>query len=250
MEKNIAKHIFTDVLWVMHEARGAAEAKVTFELLKNYYQSQNLVWHLECLELAKEQYRHWVRATGATQSGRKEKRGTRSRKNTPPNPHPIRLEKRGRNEWEFVWPSEVLDLMESFNLGCEYLETGETARARRIFNSVAKRCPYFIDAYNHLAVLEWHRGNILKAMSLYQKAFDIGKSVLPENFKGKLPWSWLDNRPFLRSVHGLALTFLRNGEIARAQNLLEWLLKLNPDDHLGARFILEDIKHGTVVWDD
>jgi hypothetical protein len=65
-----------------------------------------------------------------------------------------------------------------------------------------------------------------------------------------LPWGWIDNRPFLRSLHGLALVKLRRGDARAARDLLLRLIKLDPDDRLGARMILDDIKKGTVPWDD
>lgn len=69
-----------------------------------------------------------------------------------------------------------------------------------------------------------------------EAGFQIGALTLGENFQGVLPWARLGNRHFLRWMHGHGLT--------------HWsLLRLNPTDNQGVRFILDDIKaHKT--WED
>ncbi|WP_027364598.1 tetratricopeptide repeat protein [Desulfotruncus alcoholivorax] len=249
MEKNVAKHVLADVLWVTHQSRGHREAKAIYDLLKRSYRARQLDWHEECLQLAWEQYRHWVSSGSANELNDFKRKGHHNKK--PSNlAYPIRLEKRGRNEWEFAWPGEVLNLSDKFDLGIDYLEAGDIKKARRIFKSLLSECPYFIDALNHLAVTEWDTGNLVAAEDYYTKAYNVGRSVLPADFKGKLPWYWTDNRPYLRTVHGLALVKLRRGDLAGAKELLDRLLKLDPDDHLGVRMLLEDIKNGTVPWDE
>lgn len=250
MEKNVAKHVLADVLWVTHEARGQREAKTMYELLLRSYRSRHMEWHEECLQMAWEQYNHWVKNSSAGRPVERQKGRNRSGIRITEPPYPIRLEKRGHSEWEFAWPGEVLNLMDKFDLGCEYLDVGDLKKARQIFNSILKECPYFIDALNHLAAVEWDGGNLAAAENHYSKAYEIGHSVLPGDFRGKLPWGWIDNRPFLRSLHGLALVKLRRGDARAARDLLLRLIKLDPDDRLGARMILDDIKKGTVPWDD
>lgn len=250
MEKNVAKHVLADVLWVTHETRGQREAKTIYELLLKSYRARHMIWHEECLQLAWEQYNHWMGNNGDCGPVERSKRKKHSGGKPSTPPYPIRLEKRGRSEWEFAWPGEVLNQMDKFDLGCEYLDAGDLKKARQVFNGILKECPFFIDAYNHLAAVEWDSGNIAAAENYYFKAYEIGRSVLPGDFRGKLPWGWIDNRPFLRSLHGLALVKLRRGDAGTARELLIQLVKLDPDDHLGARMILDDIKKGTVPWDD
>ncbi|SFQ94990.1 tetratricopeptide repeat protein [Desulfoscipio geothermicus] len=250
MEKNVVKHVLADVFLITHNAKGERDTMALYELLRRSYRSRQMDWHEECLQMAWEQYRYWLLSSSAGPAGYGQQRKGRTRKKTRELSYPIRLEKRGRNEWEFAWPSEVLSLMSKFDLGCEHLEAGNINKARFIFNSILKECPYFIDALNHLAVIEWDVGNLAGAHGFYLQAYEIGRSVLPPHFRGKLPWGWVDNRPFLRTLHGLALVKLRQGDSRAAKELLEWVIKLDPDDHMGVRTILEDIRKGTVPQDE
>jgi len=250
MERNVAKHVLADVLLITHGAKGEREAKAMYELLKRSYRSRQMEWHEECLQSAWEQYKYWLQSNSSFKIPDRQKPGSHLRKENTDLFYPIRLEKRGRSEWEFAWPSEVLNLMNKFDTGCEHLENGDLHKAKHIFHSVIKECPYFIDAYNHLAAMEWDEGNLTRAESNYSQAYEIGHTVLSANFRGKLPWGWAENRPFLRTVHGLALVKLRRGDIRSAKRLLDWLVKLEPNDYLGARSIIEDIRKGTVPWDE
>lgn len=153
----------------------------------------------------------------------------------------IRLERRGRNNWEFVLPHLYHVLEGLFDSGCDYLERGNEETARRVFCRVIKGYPHHIDAYNHLAVLAWRKGSFERAEKLYQQAFNIGRRALPENFDGRLPWTLLYNRPFLRAVHGHALYRVQNGNVSEARRLLNRLLQFDPEDPLGAREILGNL---------
>ncbi len=247
MEKNVAKHVLADILLVTHGAKGEQEARLMYELLRRSYHSRQMKWHEECLLEAWEQYKHWLQSNSAFNLPAM----VQSESHHPPECfYPIRLEKRGRKEWEFAWPSEVLNLLSIFNLACEHLENGNLYNAKRIFSSLINICPYFIDAYNHLATIEWKAGDLVQTEKHYSQAYTIGRSVLSANFKGQLPWGWVENRPFLRTIHGLALVKLRRGDIKSAQQLLGWLVRLEPNDNLGARAIIEDIRIGTLPWDD
>lgn len=249
MEKNVAKHVLADVFLITHKAKGERETRAMYELLRRSYRSRQMEWHEECLKMAWEQYRYWLQSNSTIKPST-QLRKSRAPKKPPELSYPIRLEKRGHNEWEFAWPSEILNLNNKFEKACQYLEEADLNKARRTFNSILKDCPYFIDTLNHLAVIDWDVGHLSRAQNYYLRAFEIGCSVLPPNFRGKLPWGWVENRPFLRTLHGLALVKLRLGDSGGAKELLNWILKLDPEDFMGARTILEDIKKGTVPWDE
>lgn len=246
VEKNIARHVLADALWITHGTRGAGEAKALYDNLRRSYLSRKLQWYAECLEDAWKQYCYWAKKGASYKPGRQ--MNFNPENITPP--YPIRLEKRGRKEWEFAWPSDVLELNEVFEEAINYFDAGEITRAKRTLNGIIKACPYFVDAHNHLGLIEWKKCNWKKVISHYKKAYNICQSAIPGNFKGRLPWSWTDNRPFLRAIQGLALGHLRQGNINEALQLLERLLKLNPDDEQNVKLLLEDMKKGKLVWDD
>jgi tetratricopeptide (TPR) repeat protein len=207
-------------------------------------------WHAQCLDLAWKRYDQWEKSGPERFAGQLASKAKRITRRTGEKPgYPIRLEKRGRREWEFAWAGDVLKLMDTFNEGRACLATNPD-KARHTFNTIIKKCPHFIDAYNQLAVLELDLGNRSQAGLYFQSALEIGRSVMPDNFTGRLPWSWAENRPFLRALYGLSLVLLQEGINNGAKGLLERLLNLDPDDPLGARLLLEDIKKGTVAPDE
>lgn len=64
---------------------------------------------------------------------------------------------------------------------------------------------------------------------------------LGERFGGLLPWGHVDNRPFLRCLHGYGLCLWRLGRFAEAACVFERILWLNPSDNQGVRFLLDDV---------
>ena len=77
----------------------------------------------------------------------------------------------------------------------------------------------------------------------------IAESSLPNGFGGVLRWGWVDNRPFLRCLHGLTLSTWRLEQYPEAQELCSALLWLNPADNQGARELLPEIAAGA-PWPD
>lgn len=69
----------------------------------------------------------------------------------------------------------------------------------------------------------------------------VAERTLPERFYGVLGWGWLDNRPFLRCLHGLTIGARRLGEHHAAETLCWALLWLNPADNQGVRDLLSEI---------
>ncbi len=98
-----------------------------------------------------------------------------------------------------------------------------------------------LDAHAHL-------GNFLfdswpkKALLHYEVGINIGKLSLPQNFNGVLLWALIDNRPFLRCMHGYGLCLWKLGRFGAAQEVFEDLLWLNPPDNQGARFSICQIR--------
>jgi hypothetical protein len=64
-----------------------------------------------------------------------------------------------------------------------------------------------------------------------------------------LRWSRLDNRPFLRALHGLAICLWRLRRYRSAETTLLNMVWLNPDDNQGARFVLPDVRSRR-RWED
>ncbi len=56
-----------------------------------------------------------------------------------------------------------------------------------------------------------------------------------------LPWGWIDNRPFLRCMHGFGLSLWRLGRFEEAGSIFDRMLWLNPSDNQGVRFLIDKV---------
>src|SRR5262249_22989900 len=76
----------------------------------------------------------------------------------------------------------------------------------------------------------------------------FGELSLGTSFDGLLPWGWVDNRPFLRCMHGFGLCLWRLGRFEEAGHIFNRMLWLNPSDNQGVRFLIDDI-HAKISWE-
>ncbi|MDA2927581.1 hypothetical protein MYX78_10205 [Acidobacteria bacterium AH-259-G07] len=59
----------------------------------------------------------------------------------------------------------------------------------------------------------------------------------------------IDNRPFLRCMHGYGLCLWRLGHFDEAESIFDRMLWLNPSDKQGVRFLIDELRTGT-AWED
>ena len=111
--------------------------------------------------------------------------------------------------------------------------------------AVDLRC---LDAHAHLGNFSFAR-RPEDAIRHYEVGTRIGELSLRDGFDGVLPWGLVENRPFLRCMHGLGLCLWRLGREGAAVTLFERMLWLNPADNQGIRFLLHRIRAGE-RWED
>jgi len=83
----------------------------------------------------------------------------------------------------------------------------------------------------------------------YEVGLRIGELSLGGDFDGLLPWGHLDNRPFLRCMHGFGLCLWRLGRFEEAERVFDRMLWLNPSDNQGVRFLIDEARSRT-AWDE
>jgi tetratricopeptide (TPR) repeat protein len=105
-----------------------------------------------------------------------------------------------------------------------------------------------LDAHSHLGnfVFDHHPQDAIRH---YEIGLRIGELSLGDGFAGVLPWGLIDNRPFLRCMHGYGLSLWRLGRFDEAKHIFEKMLWLNPSDNQGGRFLIDDVK-GKTAWED
>ena len=97
-----------------------------------------------------------------------------------------------------------------------------------------------LDAHSHLCNFVFdHRPK--DAVRHYEAGFRIGELSLGVGFDGVLPWGWIDNRPFLRCMHGFGLCLWRLGRFEEAGSIFDRMLWLNPSDNQGVRFLIDKV---------
>lgn len=82
------------------------------------------------------------------------------------------------------------------------------------------------------------------ALHHFELGVAIGSLSAGADFDGVLPWGLVENRPFLRCLHGLSRALLRCDRREDAAAALRRLLRLDPADPLGARARLAAIEAG------
>lgn len=114
-------------------------------------------------------------------------------------------------------------------------EIGGKEYLRRL-GDLTRRYPLFIDGHAHVGFEQMDRGRIKAALKSFERGFNLGEAALPPDFRGKVEWPRLDNRPFLRAAGGVVECLIALDEIEKAVALMEKILAWDPNDHQGWRF--------------
>ena len=145
------------------------------------------------------------------------------------------------NEWVFHDPTITPAIDDEFEEALEASRRGDHRAAERIARAIASRCPNHIDAHHHLAMWIEKRGDMVTAYAFCQAAVSIGLHAIPPDFhwdRSRMEWGHLENRPFMRAYHNLAIHRMRQKDWEAAIGILSRLLAVNPNDNQGVRYEL------------
>jgi hypothetical protein len=129
-------------------------------------------------------------------------------------------------------------------------ENGDAQTAYTIINKVLSEDLRCIDAHAHLGNWSFNlfdkpqKFTEEKARKHYEAGLRIAELSFTKEFHDLLPWSHINNRPYLRCLHGFGLSLWRGGDPKAAKEVFEKMLWLNPYDNQGARILLLDIDAG------
>jgi tetratricopeptide (TPR) repeat protein len=153
-------------------------------------------------------------------------------------------------EMEQVLPGEDPDdpFNDPITRSNDLKDAGQEADAVRILMELCEADLRCLDAHSHLGNLRFDRWP-QDAIRYYEVGLRIGELSLGEGFAGVLPWGLIDNRPFLRCMHGYGLCLWRLGRFDEAARVFDRMLWLNPSDNQGVRFLIDEVKAKT-AWKD
>jgi tetratricopeptide (TPR) repeat protein len=127
-------------------------------------------------------------------------------------------------------------------------EAGDEAAAVKILMELCQIDLRCLDAHAHLGHFSFdHRPK--DAIRHFEVGVRIGERSLPSDFDGLLPWGHIDNRPFLRCLHGYGLCLWRLKRSDEAERVFDRMLWFNPSDNQGVRFLINEVRAGT-PWED
>lgn len=126
--------------------------------------------------------------------------------------------------------------------------SGDTREAWAKVTGLLERDLRCLDAHAHLGNWEFDT-TPSRAIRHYEAGVRIAELSLGLEFSGVLPWGLVDNRPFLRCLHGYGLSLWRLGRADEAAAVFERMLWLNPPDNQGERFNLAAVRAGK-TWEE
>ena len=123
-------------------------------------------------------------------------------------------------------------------------DSGDTRGAFRTLMDLCQADLRCLDAHAHLGNLAFGPMPWQAAVAVrhYEVGFRIGELSLPPDFDGVLAWGHIDNRPFLRCMHGYGLCLWLLGRYEEASRIFDRMLWLNPTDNQGIRFLIDDVR--------
>jgi len=121
-------------------------------------------------------------------------------------------------------------------------QAGLHRQATRVLDdllAIDRRC---VDAWAHLGLIAFDTRGPGPAYELYEVGVAVAEASLPAGFNGVLPRGCIDNRPFLRCLHRLALCAWRQRRWSDAATMFEARLWLDPSGSLDALACLEEVR--------
>ncbi len=118
-------------------------------------------------------------------------------------------------------------------------EPDEKRAASRSFRTALLLDPTLADAHNGLAYLAEMDDDLAEAERRYKKAYQVARDKLGSESPDKFAW-WSDisTRPYMRARYGLGWIYWQTGRVHKAIAEYETLLKLNPNDNQGVRYLI------------
>jgi len=124
-----------------------------------------------------------------------------------------------------------------FDEGMEQYWAGDRRGAIKSFRRALELDPSHADAHNHLGIVSLEARKLKEAERHFRAAIDGGQRHL-ERSGAEVHWGFIENRPYLRGLGNLALVLVEQKKWAEALAIHKQMLKLNPNDNQGVRWMI------------
>ncbi len=144
-------------------------------------------------------------------------------------------------DWQLRHPSCVDQQAEEYWQAMEAIHHIPNVAERKL-RGIIKVCKDdHIDAILHLGFLYNDMGLPLEGNALIYKAHLIALEAIPKEFDQhhhNIAWGILENRPLLRTFHGIGLELMKDQNYRAAAKKFDFVLEVNPYDNQGLRYLL------------
>lgn len=123
--------------------------------------------------------------------------------------------------------------------GWEALGESALDEAEECFRAALDRDEWLADAYNGLGRIAEAREDLDAAETHYRTAYEHARETLgSESPNAYYWWGELETRPYMRARQGLGWVYWQMGRYDEALAEYEALLRLNPNDNQGVRYLI------------
>lgn len=124
----------------------------------------------------------------------------------------------------------------------EAMDAGDFETARKAFREALEIAPEEAEPHNYLGLTYIEEGDYVKAGLEYSAGRMLAAQALGDTFTGAHWWVDPRTRPYLKATLGLAVACLHQERFEQAEKHLNEILKLNPTDNLGCRYLLGEMR--------
>jgi tetratricopeptide (TPR) repeat protein len=138
-----------------------------------------------------------------------------------------------------------------FDRGMDYRWTGWQLEAEAYYREALRLDPGHADAWVHLGNIRFDEGRVAEALAHYERgeAAAIERTIGDPAHYTSVFWGDVVSRPYMRALHGKGLCLWRLKRADEARWIFQQMLRLNPNDNQGVRFLLHDLKQG-LSWEE
>jgi tetratricopeptide (TPR) repeat protein len=123
------------------------------------------------------------------------------------------------------------------------LSAGDAEMARKFLNKAIKIDKNYVAAYMGITATYKFDGNDVKEKEYAELAFVLTRKKFPK-WPNEMIWGHMENREYLRAICDKAAVLHKEGKLSEAEELYRILLKLNPNDNQGVRYLIAGLFAG------